>query len=186
MPTNQGRDIDAALRAVPYEDIQALTVVLWDEVHSHPAGASCECPAMEVVAKLIELGYKIKKPGKSSLELVREAVVSGLDFWELVKDDPEYGGSIVDAIADEVVKLNVSAPGRVSYFHIVRTNDPEVLAALDKAEADMQRPCRPGNHVGPWEQIGNTMVSRCHACGKEISVAERTGALISTTMQTKT
>lgn len=140
MPTNQGRDMDVVMHAVPYEDIQALTVVLWDEVHSHPAGASCECPTYEVLARLYELGYEVKSRGHLPPP---RGLVQGWTCpasWETVKDEPEYGGSIVDAIADAVVKLDVSVPGRVSYFHVMRkmTNDPEVLAALDKAEADMQ------------------------------------------------
>lgn len=35
---------------------------------------------------------------------VRESVVKGLEFYETVKDNPEWGGSIIDAIADEVTR----------------------------------------------------------------------------------
>jgi hypothetical protein len=61
MPSNQGRDMDPVMRDVSMDDIAALTVVLWAEVHHHPSDASCECPVFEVLCRLYELGYEVKK-----------------------------------------------------------------------------------------------------------------------------
>lgn len=43
---------------------------------------------------------------KTFLERVRDAVSQGLDDWENFRDNPEFGGSIVDCIADRVVKVS--------------------------------------------------------------------------------
>lgn len=43
------------------DDLQSLANLVWRSVRNHPATASCECPAAEVVGGLIKLGYRIRK-----------------------------------------------------------------------------------------------------------------------------
>lgn len=63
MPSNQGRDIDSLFDRVEIDDIREVSKVLWLEVSRHPGTASCECPAIEALCRLRELGYEIVKGG---------------------------------------------------------------------------------------------------------------------------
>lgn len=65
MSSNQGRDIEVVLDAVPLADIQAAAAVGWVEVRSHASNleaAGCECVVLEVLAVLYERGYVLVKP----------------------------------------------------------------------------------------------------------------------------
>lgn len=59
MPTNQGRDIDLVFEEISTEDLDAVAEVIWLECSRHPGEASCFCPAVEAVAKIQELGYRL-------------------------------------------------------------------------------------------------------------------------------
>lgn len=61
MWSNQGRMLYPVLDDVDREDLTAAAQAGWTEVHNHPAGATCECVAMEVLARLYELGYRLVK-----------------------------------------------------------------------------------------------------------------------------
>ncbi len=61
MNTNQGRDIGRVSKEVSWRDIDEAAQVMWREVRRHSARASCECPVIEVIARLQELGYVISK-----------------------------------------------------------------------------------------------------------------------------
>ena len=64
MSSNQGRDIDAVLAAVTPDDLADVArSALWPEVRAHPDTASCECPVVETIARLYELGYVLIRPG---------------------------------------------------------------------------------------------------------------------------
>lgn len=68
MASNQGRDINALLDIVSVEHLQDVAQeALWPEVRSHSRGAfgetaSCFCPAVEALCRLMELGYTITPP----------------------------------------------------------------------------------------------------------------------------
>lgn len=66
MPTtsNQGRDtLDEVLDAFPkgYGDLRSASAAGWLEVSRHPATASCDCPLLESLSRLYELGYRLVK-----------------------------------------------------------------------------------------------------------------------------
>lgn len=48
---------------VPYEDLRAASDAGWASIRNHPAGASCECVASEVIGVLYGLGYRLVKSG---------------------------------------------------------------------------------------------------------------------------
>lgn len=60
--SNQGRDIETLLRNMSHEDLKAASAAMWTEVQRHPTEASCECPVIEALAVLYELGYALTKP----------------------------------------------------------------------------------------------------------------------------
>lgn len=51
--------IDDVFKDVRPKDIEVAARVMWSEVHNHPAGASCFCPAVEVLCNLYEQGYRM-------------------------------------------------------------------------------------------------------------------------------
>lgn len=69
--TNQGTPtIDAALNSVEIEDIEKLGKVLWREVRRHPRDATCECVAIEAVAQLMHLGYRVERQETAPLAII--------------------------------------------------------------------------------------------------------------------
>jgi hypothetical protein len=63
VPSNQGRDLSAVLEDIAMPDLQQAAQVTWAAVHQHDARASCECPTLEGLARLYELGYRLVGPG---------------------------------------------------------------------------------------------------------------------------
>lgn len=61
VPSNQGRDFEALLDIVSIADLQDIAGVMWTEIKRHPPTSSCECPAVEALCRLRELGYEITK-----------------------------------------------------------------------------------------------------------------------------
>lgn len=62
MPSNQGSEmIDQLFTDCDTRDITTASVVMWQEVHNHPVGASCFCPAVEALCALYEHGYRLVK-----------------------------------------------------------------------------------------------------------------------------
>lgn len=60
--SNQGStQIDAVLDDVDIPDLDIAAAVMWNEIHNHPHGASCGCPAIEVLCTLYEKGYRLVK-----------------------------------------------------------------------------------------------------------------------------
>jgi len=61
--SNQGSyEIDRVLDDVRAVDLKSAAEVGWAEVRNHPtAPVSCECPAIEILARLYELGYRLTK-----------------------------------------------------------------------------------------------------------------------------
>lgn len=59
MSSNQGRDLDLLLQDVPMLALQEAATALWTEVEAHDDTASCECPVIEALARLYELGYRV-------------------------------------------------------------------------------------------------------------------------------
>ena len=60
--SNQGSTmISQVLSDVSLADLETASESLWNEVHKHHHGASCDCPAIEALCKLYELGYRIAK-----------------------------------------------------------------------------------------------------------------------------
>lgn len=67
MSSNQGRDLGKLLQDVEVADVKAAAAALWREVGNHPGHASCECPALEVLAVLYERGYQLVHPSQPSV-----------------------------------------------------------------------------------------------------------------------
>jgi len=62
MPSNQGSlMIDDVFEDCNPSDIEQASRVMWREFHNHPSGASCFCPAVEVLCALYEQGYRLTK-----------------------------------------------------------------------------------------------------------------------------
>jgi hypothetical protein len=62
MPSNQGSVmIDSLFDDCKPADIDKAAKVMWREFHNHPVGASCFCPAVEVLCALYEQGYRLVK-----------------------------------------------------------------------------------------------------------------------------
>lgn len=62
MPSNQGSHaIDEVFDDCDPEDIEHAAKAMWSEFHNHPPGASCFCPAVEVLCALYEQGYRLVK-----------------------------------------------------------------------------------------------------------------------------
>ena len=60
--SNQGSTkISQVLDDLPVDDLETATESMWNEVHKHYQGASCNCPTIEALCKLYELGYRIVK-----------------------------------------------------------------------------------------------------------------------------
>lgn len=60
--SNQGSTmISEVLSDVPLADMETASESLWKEVGKHHHSATCDCPAIEVLCKLYELGYKVVK-----------------------------------------------------------------------------------------------------------------------------
>lgn len=47
---------------IPLKEIQSISTVVWDIIHSHPQTATCECPVATVVEELLKKGYQIYLP----------------------------------------------------------------------------------------------------------------------------
>lgn len=66
--TNQGTPtIGQALDIVAMADIEIIAAALWLEIKSHGleptrGGAGCECVAIEAIARLLAMGYRIEAP----------------------------------------------------------------------------------------------------------------------------
>lgn len=62
MPSNQGSVmIDSLFDDCNPADIESASEVMWKEIHNHLPGASCFCPAVEVLCSLYERGYRLIK-----------------------------------------------------------------------------------------------------------------------------
>lgn len=62
MPSNQGSNmIDTLFDDCSPRDIDKASKVMWREFHNHGAGASCSCPAIELLCALYEQGYYLVK-----------------------------------------------------------------------------------------------------------------------------
>lgn len=59
--TNQGRLIDPVFDAVTIPDLRKVAEVIGIEVSGHPPGSNCDCLAIEAIAVLQELGYRIER-----------------------------------------------------------------------------------------------------------------------------
>jgi len=59
--SNQGRRLDLVLDDVGREDLAIAADAGWLEFNKHPAGVICECPVLEILAQLYELGYRLSK-----------------------------------------------------------------------------------------------------------------------------
>lgn len=59
--SNQGRRLDLVLEDVGRKDLATAAEAGWLEFNKHPEGASCECPVLEILAQLYELGYRLSK-----------------------------------------------------------------------------------------------------------------------------
>lgn len=64
IPSNQGRDIDQCLDDVDGHTLTEAAKVAWIEMERHPSGATCRCPAIEVVGVLYEQGYRLTREPK--------------------------------------------------------------------------------------------------------------------------
>lgn len=53
--------IDQVLSDVSLPDLSTASQVAWREARNHDDGAGCECPAIEVLCKFYELGYRLVK-----------------------------------------------------------------------------------------------------------------------------
>jgi hypothetical protein len=49
------------LKHVSIHDVTAMSIKAWEEVHKHPATASCECVTFAVLQELLARGYTITK-----------------------------------------------------------------------------------------------------------------------------
>ena len=61
--TNQGRPFDSIMEDVALQDLVDASRVARLEVSRHPSDATCECPAIEVLALLYEHGYRVVRAG---------------------------------------------------------------------------------------------------------------------------
>lgn len=61
MISNHGREIGTMLDDLTWADLAAANEALRLSVSTHPADATCECPAMEALAVLYERGYRLVK-----------------------------------------------------------------------------------------------------------------------------
>lgn len=61
MGSKLGRDLDSVLNDIPQDVRNALAKTGWQSTRSHPQGAGCQCPMLEIMAHLYELGYKVVK-----------------------------------------------------------------------------------------------------------------------------
>ncbi len=57
--SNLGREIGQLLDDVTLPDLQETSKPGWIIYRRHPHDASCDCPAIEILARLYELGYRI-------------------------------------------------------------------------------------------------------------------------------
>jgi len=58
---NQGRDIDQVLEDVGHKDLMTASMAALDEAYDHGGEATCACVAIETLAVLYELGYRMMK-----------------------------------------------------------------------------------------------------------------------------
>jgi hypothetical protein len=59
--TNLGQPIEPVFDAVDGQDLREVGKVIWTSTRHHLGDASCECPAIEAIARLQVLGYTITK-----------------------------------------------------------------------------------------------------------------------------
>lgn len=65
-PSNQGRDLSLVLEDVLPADLAEATKAGYVEYRRHPLSSSCDCPTLETLARLYELGYRLTKPPSTS------------------------------------------------------------------------------------------------------------------------
>ena len=54
-------EISHVLDDVSGNDLSAASQKLWQAVRTHPQGAFCECPGIELLCSLYERGYRLTK-----------------------------------------------------------------------------------------------------------------------------
>lgn len=59
--SNQGRDVDGLWSDATPHDVKEASKSMWIEVRHHGPTSTCECPLIEGLARLYELGYELKK-----------------------------------------------------------------------------------------------------------------------------
>jgi len=63
--SNQGRRLDLVLDDLTPDDLAAATKAGWLEFRNHTSDTGikfeCECPVLEILAQLYELGYRLSK-----------------------------------------------------------------------------------------------------------------------------
>lgn len=57
--SNQGQELDQLLADVSQASLQVAADAIWRELKHHPDDATCQCPALEGLAALYELGYRL-------------------------------------------------------------------------------------------------------------------------------
>jgi hypothetical protein len=61
--SNLGRPTDGVFRDVDGDDIETLAAAIRQSNSMHPPAAMCACVAIETLAALYELGYRVTKGG---------------------------------------------------------------------------------------------------------------------------
>ena len=59
--SNQGRRLDLVLDDVGRKDLATAAEAGWLEFQKHSGRVRCECPVLEILAQLYELGYRLSK-----------------------------------------------------------------------------------------------------------------------------